>query len=331
MGNVSATNQPVQCNGNKKTDDAVKDAFNAALTEGKDKTLGYVGGYTVPKNGKRGYGQLKLVYHHKDKSIHLEGEKGKGYDKKLSLNPLEAIGQARKIFKLDASIIDKLIPLAEPCLKPKLVPVSKVGKQIEIKAAPEFVKMTPSEGGKPYYVAFYKTSDKWAVGLDNGRAVAIGAKLTDSNWNRDQMAAKLLDASDNSWTNVPKGFFGRNVKRYSEEEVKEVLSAAASSKTPPAKASSAKSATSYAYAPSAQVKPLGELLFYKDDKGAVRAIKVFAYGGDSLAIPTSDGRYVVLKTSRSVEGAGEYAAAETLAIFKKNDIKLSTYIDPAKK
>jgi hypothetical protein len=223
MGNVSSTNKSVQCSGNIKTQDDVQAKFSAAAKSGKDANIGYIGGYTAPLDGKRGYGQVKLVYRAKDKSIHIEGDKGKGYDKKLSSTPLAAISEARSFLKNDAVLRDKVIHLDEPCLKTitkaSSIAPSKVGKQITVKYADGFMAIPKVKGGTEiaYYVAVYKTSDKYAIGMNNGKAVAVNAKLTDTPEKLREEVYKSIDRFSTDIFN-PRRYLNWTIKPYTEAE-----------------------------------------------------------------------------------------------------------------
>jgi lipoprotein-anchoring transpeptidase ErfK/SrfK len=323
MGDGAIKNNiSVQCNKDTKTAVSIESMFVGAVEAGKDKYLGSVGGYNVSKEGEKIYGQLKLTYIAADHKIHLQGQKGLGYDVPLAALPADAIKMARAAIKGDAKALGKMFPLDRPCLKP--APVSKVGRTIITdKMKPIFVpipkvKNGVAQPGEPaYFVGVYKTTDKYAVGISNGTAVTIDSKLNDSDAKRAVAIYEFLNENQNKW------FDKKAVTKYSKEEVAALSVVKSKAK---AKAPTAKVSTGYTYVPSANVKPLDDnFALSKDVSGKLRAIKVFAYGEENFAIPTADGRLIGLKTTSGLENPDISARAEIAEILKKNEIKLLIY------
>jgi hypothetical protein len=319
--------KPVECIVTSGTAKTIQAAFDLAVKNGKSSYLGSVGGDTAQSDQtKRVVGQVQLFWR-KDKSFHAVGKNGYDVVVKAS-GAQDAIMKTRKLLKTDKELSAQAYDVGKNCVK--FAPISKVGRQIDIIAAPEFFKLY--DGDKTFYIAFYKTSDKWAVGIENGRAVTIGAKLSDSIWNRNKMAQNLLNVDVNILQRAGKAFFARNIKRYTEQDVADVTGKPAKAVTPKAAPNKAPAPTAakppFIAKPSAYVKVAAADLVilnenYKvgqDKSGNERAVKLYSYK-DGFAVATETG-YVVLKTKSSNPNVDDSLRHEIIENAKRQKIHI---------
>jgi hypothetical protein len=257
MVTTTQSAKPVICTGTIKTEVAITKEFAAAVAGGQNKTIGYVGGETANLyNGKRGVGQVKLVWH-KDNSIHVVGRSG--YDIQLSATtPLEAIKAARALLKVDEKLSADVDGLDESCIKPKVakatvkkpaaqskgvdtkivpakpvdaakvvdvptptpVAVSEVGLNITPKVAPLLIGVPQVKNGEAVIgdPAYYVGVYKASDKYAVGLANGMAVIIDAKHTcSEDKLREEVYKLiNENNW------LFGKNIKKYTPEEAQAV-------------------------------------------------------------------------------------------------------------
>ncbi len=293
MGDPVKNNAPVECKNMGGTAKAVQAKFDAAVKSGESSYLGSIGGDTASSTDtNRVVGQVKLFWR-KDNSFHAVGKNG--YDVVVNASGAQdAIIKTRQLLKTDKVLSDQATGVGKDCVK--FAPISKAGRYIKTDGKkPEFLKIY-GENKKNYYIALYKTSDKWAVGMENGAAVTIASKLSGTASNRDKMILTLINEDKNRFQRPFSTFLRSDVKKYTEEDIAK----ATGQQQKPNKPISSPPLSS-AEASQITDKDIGGTAIL-DSSGAQKiGVRVYVKN-DKLYVQSIDGKFIPLKSSKTASG-----------------------------